>query len=146
MDDCLDRAGVAEGGGPRTKTGLEVRDVRGGGSDSSRWGWGVMEVRMRKEGRAERGGMESSRGMEREGRMKEFVGAGSMEASRVRGMAAIAVSVAKGCEGGSMDMVRERPWDWKRERERKGVGWLLIWLWYLEGMATDAERLGGVDR
>jgi hypothetical protein len=62
-----------------------------------------MEEWMRKE---ERAGMERSRGTEREGRVKEFERGGSIEASRVRGMALMGESL--GMEGGSMDMVRER--------------------------------------
>jgi hypothetical protein len=61
---------------------------------------------MRKEPRAAGRGMERSRGIEEEVRMKEEA---SMEVSRSRGVKVMVASRGREVWGGSMDMVREIP-------------------------------------
>lgn len=82
-----------------------MRELSGGGSETSRWGWGVRDERMRNDGREPRGtgGMESSL----VGRGPESMSTSCIEDSRRR----------SGWSGGSMDMVRPRRMGERVERE-----------------------------
>lgn len=78
----------------------------GGGSETSLyvWGTGVIDARIRNEGRPDKGGIERSRL-----RLREFMDE-SIEVSRFMGMGIEANAEDReiGRDGGSIDIVRER--------------------------------------
>lgn len=137
---------LASGAGPRTKTGLEPRDEIVGGSELSRTGWGVTEVRIRNPR-----GREVSRIWDPDERRNE-PGAGSIDISRAAtsckgGKTTLCMVTSRerrrviGFRGGSMDMVRL---NWFRRGDRvvrgslRGISGTVV-----AGSVSEDERLEG---